>query len=73
MTVRIRVLLLAAAIGTLVAAPASAWKGWLENQVIPIARAQEHAESGDRFVIEGTVGVSPELLDLYVRATRPKR
>ena len=55
MTVRIRVLLLAAAISVLAAAPASAWKGLLESQVIPIARAQDHAASGDRFVIEGIV------------------
>jgi len=55
MTLRIRVLLLAAAVGALVAAPASAWKGWLESQVIPIARAQDHAASGDRFAIEGIV------------------
>jgi uncharacterized protein YdeI (BOF family) len=55
MTYGIRVLLLAAAVGALAAAPASAWKGLLESQVIPIARAQDHAASGDRFVIEGIV------------------
>jgi uncharacterized protein YdeI (BOF family) len=55
MTIRFRFLLLVAAISALVAAPASAWKGALESQVIPIARAQDHAESGDRFVVEGIV------------------
>jgi uncharacterized protein YdeI (BOF family) len=55
MTIRFRSLLLAAALSALVAAPAGAWKGALESQVIPIARAQEYAESGDRFVVEGIV------------------
>jgi len=55
MTARIRILTLAAAVAVLAVAAASAWKGTLEGQVIPIARAFEHAESGDRFVIEGNV------------------
>ena len=90
MTVLIRVLLLAAAVSALAAAPASAWKGWLESQVIPIARAQDPAVAANLEQVEARVlrarqalpglveearsaGVSPELLDLYVRATQPKR
>jgi len=55
MTVRFRILLLTAALAALAAAPASAWKGALEGQVVPIAHAHEYAESGDRFVIEAGV------------------
>ena len=55
MTIRFRILLFTAALAALAAAPASAWKGALEGQVIPIAHAHEYAESGDRFVIEANV------------------
>lgn len=55
MTYRIRILLWTLAVAALAALPAGAWKGELEGQPIPIARAYDHAESGDRFVIEGAV------------------